>query len=295
MLVASTLRGTVTIALSALCFGAVFYLSGALDLPTFVVIAWRLTITAGCYAVISLAVPAARAALRDFWGILSAHWSHPLIFLGLTTMMGAQLWLFSWAPSHGHGLDASLGFLLMPLSLVAGGRFLLGASVTRIQWIAVGFAAVAVGTKIVLDPHVSWVTFAICLGYPLYFIARRRFGLDNVMVHGVELWLIAPVVVVLAAGTGAAPTTAGTVFLLVALACAGAAAMALYLASSTMLSVPMFGLLGYIEPVLLVAVSLLLGESLAQSDAFTYALLAIALCLMIAGEFGRNAVREPGR
>ncbi|WP_054821756.1 hypothetical protein [Arthrobacter sp. JCM 19049] len=37
-------------------------------------------------------------------------------------MVGVQLWLFVWAPAHGKALDASLGFLLLPITLVLGGR-----------------------------------------------------------------------------------------------------------------------------------------------------------------------------
>ena len=59
----------------------------------------------------------------------------PLLFLLLCALMGAQLWLFFWAPLHGHALDASLGFLLLPFALVLGGRIVLRAEVTRGQWI----------------------------------------------------------------------------------------------------------------------------------------------------------------
>ena len=107
-------------------------------------------------------------------------------------LFAAQLWLFSWAPQHGHALDAALGFLLMPITLVLGGRVILRDEVTGAQWVAVGIAVVAVMVKIALTPQVSWVTFFICIGYPVYFVTRRRAGLDNPMAFGAEVALITP-------------------------------------------------------------------------------------------------------
>lgn len=49
----------------------------------------------------------------------------------LCVLVGVQLWLFSWAPLHGHALDASLGFLLLPLAIVLGSRTLLRAKISR--------------------------------------------------------------------------------------------------------------------------------------------------------------------
>ncbi len=40
----------------------------------------------------------------------------------LLFLIGIQLWLFTWAPSHGYGLDVSLGYFMMPISMVIVGR-----------------------------------------------------------------------------------------------------------------------------------------------------------------------------
>jgi chloramphenicol-sensitive protein RarD len=135
------------------------------------------------------------------------------------------------------------------------------------------------------------VTAAICLGYPAYFVLRRRYGLDNPAAFGVEVAVIAPVAILLMRFGGPFPDGATERFALIGVGIAGATAMFAYLAAAQRLPLPVFGVLGYLEPVLLVVVALLLGERLHGSDLLTYGLLAVALGLLAVEGF-RNA-RSP--
>lgn len=56
--------------------------------------------------------------------------------------------------------------------------------------------------------------------------------------------------------------------------------MAPYLAASVLLSMPIFGLLSYGEPILLFVAVLILDEALNSTDAIAYYLLACALALL---------------
>lgn len=277
------MRGIGASVLAAALFGAVFYLSGVVDASSEVVFGWRVVLTLACYAA-ALAFPSVRTLLHSSWVAMTSTPWMPLLFLSLCALVGVQLWLFSWAPQHGHALDASLGFLLLPLGLVLGGRVVLRAEVTRGQWIAVGIAAVAVATKIAFTPSASWVTFVICLGYPAYFVLRRRFGLDGPMAFGLEVAALTPIAALLILTGGAHPRGAEAAFVLV-VGVASAAAMAAYLWASRLLSLPLFGMLGYLEPVGLVAVALLLGEQLRAGELFTYAMLALALTILAVDGF----------
>lgn len=274
-----TAHGVGAAVLAAVLFGVIFYLSGVIDASAEVVFGWRIVLTFACYALV-LFHPTARTLLWSAWAAVTrTRWLPPL-FLLLCVLVGVQLWIFSWAPLHGHALDASLGFLLLPLALVLGGRIVLRSEVTRGQWIAVGITAIAVAVKIVLTPQVSWVTFVICLGYPVYFVLRRRFGLDSPMAFGLEVAVLTPVAGVLIYFGGAHPSGIAGGFALLAVGIAGAGAMAAYLAASRLLSLPLFGLLGYLEPVGLVAVGLLLGERMRGIDLIVHAMLAVALTLL---------------
>ena len=81
-------------------------------------------------------------------------------------------------------------------------------------------------------------------------------------------------------------------FALVVVGIAGAGAMAAYLAASRLLSLPLFGLLGYLEPVGLVAVGLLLGERMHGIELIVYAMLAVALAVLAVDGY-RVARRQP--
>lgn len=268
----SSVRGSGVMVLSAVLFAVVFLISGVVHAPSEVAFGWRIVITAACYAT-TLTHPLPRRLLRQFWTAVTVTWWMPPCFLMLCTVMGIQLWLFSWAPQNGHALDASLGFLLMPISLVLGGRLMLGSRVTRAQWAATALGLAAVAIKIALTPHMSWVTFFVCIGYPIYFVVRRRTGLDNPMAFGAEVAAVAPVALYFVISAAGRPTDPLTLLQLMALGLAGAGAMASYLAAAALLPIPLFGLLGYLELVLLVIVSLLLGERMDHGDLWTYGLL----------------------
>ena len=67
-------------------------------------------------------------------------------------------------------------------------------------------------------------------------------------------------------------------------------AMALYLLASKWLPLSLFGLLSYVEPVLLVAVSWILGETLGWASLLTYGPILLAL-LFLAVDGRRGALR----
>ncbi len=273
------MRGVAASLLASVLFAVIFLLAGLVASSAEVVFAWRVLLTLLCY-VAALAHPGVRRALRIHGRRLRARWWTTPLALALAGIVGLQLWIFMWAPQHGHALDASLGYLLLPICLVLGGRLLLRAAVSPLQWTVVALAAVAVGVKVAATPQLSWVTAAICIPYTVYFVVRRRFGLDGPIAFGAEMAAIAPVAIVLLATATPGELPGGEIAGLIAIGFASAAAMTLYLGASSLLTLPAFGLLGYVEPVLLVGVALLLGERMQGADAVVYGILALALAVL---------------
>lgn len=286
------MRGVAASLIGSVLFGGIFYLAGVVSSSAEVVFAWRVLVTLACYLV-ALAHPAVRRSALILWRRLRARWWMPVLFLALAANIGLQLWLFMWAPRHGHALDAALGYLLLPICLVLGGRFLMKTPVSWVQWGVVGLAAVAVTVKLVASPQVSWVTFAICVPYTAYFVLRQRFGLDGPIAFGAEIAALAPVAMLCLATAVPVPVTVTEVVVVGAIAVASAVAMTLFIGASSMLSLPVFGLLGYVEPVLLVIVSFLLGETMSPADVVAYGILAVALTVLSVEGF-RVARRRPG-
>lgn len=285
------LRGVGYSLLASALFGLIFYISGVVEASPEWVFGWRMLITAACYG-LALTTRAGRRLLAELCRTLARAWWMPVLFAGTSFLVASQMWLFSWAPVHGHALDASLGYLLLPIVLVLVGRIGFKEPVSGLQWVAVIVAVLAVSMKVIATGAVSWVTFAVCLGYALYFALRRRFGLDSPAAFGAEVALTVPVsVLLIVVCQGATSWGGGAAVLLVGLA--GAVAMSAYVAASSLLSMPIFGLLTYVEPVLMFGVALLLGERLTGLDMIVYALLAVSLTVLAVGGF-RAGGRKPG-
>jgi len=72
--------------------------------------------------------------------------------------------------------------------------------------------------------------------------------------------------------------------------------MLMFVAASSRLSFTVFGLLGYLEPVLLMAVALLLlGESISNEQAVSYAMFSAAIFFVVGDSYLRWKKAIPAR
>ncbi|APA89222.1 EamA family transporter RarD [Paraburkholderia sprentiae WSM5005] len=199
-------------------------------------------------------------------------------------LLGTQLWLFLWAPLHGRMLEVSLGYFLLPLVMVLVGRFHYHERLDALQWLAVACAAVGVAHELWVTGAFSWPTLVVALGYPPYLMLRRRINQDSLAVFTVEMALMLPVAVVFIIKGASLQAIAARAemwcLLLPGLGALSTLALASYLKASRLLPVALFGILGYVEPVLLVFVSItLLRETLSAAQLATYVPIWIAVAL----------------
>jgi chloramphenicol-sensitive protein RarD len=192
--------------------------------------------------------------------------------------------VFLWAPLHGRMLEVSLGYFLLPLAMVLVGRFYYHERLDRLQWLAVFCAALGVGHELWATGAFSWPTLLVAFGYPPYFVLRRKINQDSLAMFTVEMALLLPVAIIFVISGGSLAKIAGRVdmwcLLLPGLGALSTLALASYLKASRLLPVALFGVLGYVEPVLLVLVSItLLGETLSASQLATYIPIWIAVAL----------------
>lgn len=242
---------------------------------------WRILLTApflGAFILLSRR----GSEIAELWQCLR---ERPVLWLAMllsSALLGVQLWLFMWAPINGHGLDVSLGYFLLPLTLVLTGRVCFGERITRWQLVACALAALGVVNELLYAPRVSWPAFVVALGYPCYFALRRvlrtnhlgGMWFDMVLSLPVGLWFIAAP---LPEGAGALQHPVLGILVLGVLS---AVALAFMITANQRLKLGLFGLLSYVEPALLVVVSLLLGERIAQSQWLTYGSIWAAIGLL---------------
>ena len=59
-------------------------------------------------------------------------------------LVGVQLWIFMWAPINGYGLAVSLGYFILPISMVIVGRIAFKDKMSVFQQIACFFAVIGI-------------------------------------------------------------------------------------------------------------------------------------------------------
>ncbi|TQL48722.1 chloramphenicol-sensitive protein RarD [Homoserinimonas aerilata] len=280
----TTARGVIASVVASALFGAVYFIPAQLtELTEWEVVSWRILLTVPFMVVLLLAIRS--------WGevadALRRLRRRPVLILLLLVNSGLlwlQLWLFAWAPKSGHGLDVALGYLLMPLVLVLVGVLLHRESLGRVRTAAVIAAALGVAAAFFAASGLSWATFAVALGYPIYFTLRRAAGVDTPGALWLELVVLVPFAAWFAFGPGTLVAEGGTPpwGLLLVFGVISALALTLYIVASRLLSFSLFGLLSYVEPIILVLVSLvLLHEAIEPDEYFTYAGIGLAVLLLI--------------
>lgn len=289
----NSLPGVASSLAASVLFATLYYYTTLLEpLTGQQIYGWRILLTAPCLAVLLLGF----GRWSEVRQILARLRKEPRLWLALpvsSALVGLQLWLFMWAPINGHGLNVSLGYFLLPLTLVLTGWLVFGEAISRLQRLACLLAAMGVANEVLLAASLSWPVLAVALGYPCYFILRRRMNTASLGGLWLDLVISLPVAATFALADGATLQhvidSPRLQLLIFGLGAFSALALALMIIA-TRLNLALFGLLSYVEPVLLVVVSLILGESIAPEQWLTYG--AIWLAILVLVFEGMNALRK---
>ena len=221
----------------------------------------------------------------------------PLIFILLLLALntGVQLWLFMWAPNNGQAIPVSIGYLLLPIVAVALGKIVFKEHFTLLKWLSLIFAIIGVSTNVILTGTFSWATLVAGIGYPLYITLRRYFNINNLATFFVELLLVTPFALYFIFQTDMQPILIENHYLYAILALFGLVngiAFIFYIASSNLLPVNVLGLLGYMEPLVMLAISFIIGESLDSKSYILMICLVIAITLLTIDNFRQGRLKR---
>jgi chloramphenicol-sensitive protein RarD len=246
---------------------------------------WRILLTA-VFLVMFVLVS---GRYREIVVILQRLRSQPslLILLPLSAfLLGIQLWLFMWAPINGHALDVSLGYFLLPLILVFTGRIFFQEKISAVQALSCAFALAGIGNALFHAGYLSWPTLLVALGYPVYLVLRRKLGTDNTGGFFIDILLSVPVGLWLITGPlpgiVTPPSMPAMVLFVVGLGLLSVTALGFMVIASQRLTMGLFGLLTYVEPMMLVIIAWLLGERIAADQWPTYIAIWLAVLVLIA-------------
>lgn len=280
----SQTRGVLLSVSASFLFGLMYYFTSLLHpLSGEAIFGWRMALSVPLMTVLMF-------ALKD-WplvkAILARLRTEPVLWLMLplsSFLLGIQLLLFMWAPLHNLSLDVSLGYFILPLSLILTGRIVFGERLSRIQSLAALLGFLGIANELIQVGKFSWPALVINIGYPIYLVLRRKMNINNMG----GLWIEAVLTLPLALwfvwqGFGQQnpfEVNSRLWFLVAGLGLISTSALICHVMSSRYLPLGLFGLLGYVEPVLLVGVSLLLGETIQDHEWLTFIPIWIAVGLL---------------
>ncbi|MGH3346288.1 MAG: EamA family transporter RarD [Nocardioides sp.] len=207
-----------------------------------------------------------------------------LILLGAAAVISVNWFGYIWGVNNDRVVETSLGYFINPLVTVLMGVVVLGERLRRLQWYALGLAAVAVVVLTVDYGRPPWIALLLAFSFATYGLAKKKANVDAVESLTVETIYIAPVAAAYVAwlawqgsssfgaegaGHTALFTTTGIVTV-IPLLCFGAAAIRV--------SMVTIGLLQYIAPIAQFALGVLwFHEPMPASRWIGFVLVWIAL------------------
>lgn len=279
------LKGITFSLLSSFIFGYLYYFSTLLmPLRGTDIFGYRIIFTLP-FVALAVIIFKQRLALVGHLKRLQNRPHLSLIFLLNGAILGVQMWLFLWAPNNGSALSVSFGYLLLPIVMVAAARFLFKEKISPLKWVAVIIASLGVATTILIKGELSWEAIVVSLGYTLYFTVRKALKMTDIAAFFLEMLSLLPISIYFAWQVDIPliqQSNPSILPLLLMLGLLSGVALNGYIAASNLLPMNLLGLLGYVEPILMLGISLFIGEKMESQNYPLFISLMIAMLLIIA-------------
>lgn len=130
---------------------------------------------------------------RDGAGWLRLALAGPKVLLTLiasSILISINWGLYIWAVTHGHVVEASLGYFINPLVNVLIGVLLLHERLNRAQWAAVALAAIGVAWLTVQHGGLPWIALTLAFSFAFYGLLRKQVAVESVPGLGIESLLL---------------------------------------------------------------------------------------------------------
>jgi chloramphenicol-sensitive protein RarD len=173
-----------------------------------------------------------------------------------TTILISINWLvYIWATNNGHVVEASLGYYINPLIIIAFGVILLKEKMRRLQWLAVSIATIGVIILTVDYGRLPWVALALALSWGTYGLVKKQLGLGALEGLAIETMIsfipyCGYLIFIGAKGEGQFGHGIGLTTLLFSAGAITAIPLLLFNGSTNRLPYSTIGLLQYITPTL---------------------------------------------
>jgi chloramphenicol-sensitive protein RarD len=174
--------------------------------------------------------------------------------LFLASVLISINWLiYIWATNNDHVVEASLGYYINPLIIIAFGVVLLKEKMRKMQWIAVSIATVGVIVLTVDYGRLPWVALGLALSWGTYGLVKKQLGLGALEGLAIETMIAfipycTYLIFIGSKGEGQFGNGAGLTILLISAGAVTAIPLLLFNGSTTRLPYSTIGLMQYITP-----------------------------------------------
>lgn len=130
---------------------------------------------------------------RKFWNGLDGRRAW-LTLLGAGALVSVNWGTYIWAVNNGHVLDAALGYYINPILSILLGVVFLHERLSRLQWLAVGLAVVAVVVLTVEVGGLPWAALVLSVTFGLYGLMKKGVKIDalsGMVVEGLGISVVA--------------------------------------------------------------------------------------------------------
>jgi len=182
----------------------------------------------------------------------------PRVFIKLfaaTALISINWIVYIWATNNGHVVEASLGYYINPIIIIAIGVLLLKEKMRKLQWASVSIAAFGVLVLTIDYGRLPWIALALALSWGTYGFIKKQLGLGALEGLGIETAISAPFYLAYLAwigsqGDGHFTYQPGLTLLLIGSGVVTAIPLLLFNGAGNRLPYTVIGLLQFITPTL---------------------------------------------
>jgi chloramphenicol-sensitive protein RarD len=254
-------------------------------------ILWSLVFCVGILAV-TKQLKATVALLRDRKIVFYTIAAGVLIYINWQFYIIANL--------TGHIVEGSLGYFINPLVTILLGVLVLGEKLRPLQWVAMGFAAVAVTILVAGYGQFPWFAFILAGSFAIYGFVKNRVGgrLNATQSLTLETAWLVPVALVLVSVEGVAGTlnfadgNVWTTVLLIGLGPVTAIPLLLFGFASSRVPLSWMGFMQYVAPTLQFLIGVfVMNEPMPPIRLLGFALVWVGLLVLMIDMAQRNRRR----
>jgi chloramphenicol-sensitive protein RarD len=220
---------------------------------------------------------------------------HVAIKLFSTSVLISINWLvYIWATNNGHVVEASLGYYINPIIIIAMGVILLHEKMRKMQWISIAIASTGVLILTIDYGRLPWIAIALALSWGSYGFIKKSLGLGALEGLAIETMIssvpyLGYLIYLGSQGTGQFGNGVVITTLIISAGAVTAIPLLLFNGATTRLPFTIIGLLQYITPTLQFAIGVwVLHEDMPAARWIGFVIIWIALVVLATDLFRSN-------